>query len=75
MKTTRNKFKEYSDKELAESFVFPSYQTEEQRQDDSIVIQKLREESSKNRTEETTMMLQLLHLKYKIEDYIKKNYI
>ncbi len=73
MKTQEKSFDKYSAKELAESYVFPVERSENQSKDDSIAIQKLREDSARNRTADTKMVFQLLQLKYKIEDYIKRS--
>jgi transcriptional regulator with XRE-family HTH domain len=72
MKTKNTSFDKFSDKELAESFVFPSKRTDEQRQNDSIAIKKLRDESIHKGSDETKMIFQLLQLKYNMEDYIRK---
>ena len=72
MKSQGDNFKKYTDEELAESFIFPIDQTVEDKKATSIAIKKLREVSDKNKTVESKMIYQLLQLKYKIEDYIKK---
>jgi len=72
MKSQGNNLKYYTDEELAESFIFPYEQTEEDLKATSIAIKKLREDSDKTKTAESKMIYQLLQLKYKIEDYIKK---
>ena len=64
---------ELTAKELAESFVFPAERTSEEMKSDSEAIQKLRRDSSVNQNDEVALTLQLLQLKYRIEDYVQKN--
>lgn len=73
MKTYKRKVKTITDNELAESLVFPVSLTEKQRQADTLAIQKLREESAIKSSNETRLTLQLLQLKFKIEEYLKKS--
>lgn len=72
MKTEKSKINTLSDKELAESLVFPTRLTKKQRQADALAILKLREGVVDNKADETQLILQLLQLKFKIEDYLKK---
>ncbi len=72
MKTQKSSIKTFSDKELAESIVFPTKQTKKQRETDTQAIQKLREKALEKRSDEANLMFQLLQLKFRIEDYIQK---
>lgn len=72
MKAQKSKINTISDNELAESLVFPTRLTDKQRQADASAIQKLREASVEKRSDETQLILKLLQLKFKIEDYLNK---
>ncbi len=73
MKTVKNNFNTYTDKELVESFVLPSKQSDKQRLSDTKAIQKLREKVIEERSDETALIFQLLQLKFRMEDYLKSS--
>ncbi len=73
MKVLSKNAGELTAKELAESFIFPVSRTSEEIKADSEAIQKLRKESSENQKDDVSITLQLLQLKYRIEDYVQKN--
>lgn len=75
MKTVKNNFNTYTDKELVESFVLPSKQSDKQRLSDTKAIQKLREKVIEERSDETALIFQLLQLKFRMEDYLKAHHI
>lgn len=73
MKSQKNNLNTFSDKELAESFVLPSKQTDKQRLSDARAIQKLREKATESRSDENALIFQLLQLKFRMEDYLKSS--
>ncbi len=72
MKGLFKNVKDLTGKELAESFVFRVQRTLAEMKSDSLAIQRLRNESSKNQEEDVAVTLHLLQQKYSIEDYAKK---
>lgn len=64
--------KEYSDKELAEAFVFPDVLTGEEKTEADKEFVRLRMELLKNRTEEDRIFSELVRLGILIKDYIKE---
>ncbi|WP_439695371.1 hypothetical protein ACFGVS_20390 [Mucilaginibacter sp. AW1-7] len=80
MKTRNNKkheltdFSKFSNKELAESFVFPSKApaTEKERKEEKEFFQERRKKFA-NRTHQQQIYDKLLQLKFQLEDYISSN--
>lgn len=61
----------YSDEEIAESFVFPSTMTDEEKKQADEEFRKLRFESLKNMSEEQILRSQLFRVALLMEDYFK----
>ena len=64
--------KQYTDKELAEAFVFPPDMDEEEKKKADEEFWEFRRKQMLNRTSEEKILSSLLSIKYHIEDYAKE---
>ncbi|HMJ46675.1 MAG TPA: hypothetical protein VK498_05065 [Ferruginibacter sp.] len=79
MKSYKELVTKYSASELAESYVFPNDLNKDQREEALETFREFRKKDSSKRTKESKLLLQLLQLRFWMEDYIqetefKKNY-
>ncbi|HMG82895.1 MAG TPA: hypothetical protein VK559_07655 [Ferruginibacter sp.] len=72
MKSYKEIEKKYTPKEIAESFVFPHDLNKVQREQSLDNFRKWRKENEAKRTVEGKLKIQLLQLKFLMEDYIQQ---
>ena len=60
----------YTDKELAESFVFRNELTSTQKAESDVLLNEMRKEVQKSAAPKQVLLSRLLQLKYQIEDYL-----
>jgi plasmid maintenance system antidote protein VapI len=72
MKSYKEIEKKYTPKEIAESFVFPNDLNKVQREQSLNSFREWRKGNETNRTTESKLKIQLLQLKFLMEDYIKQ---
>jgi len=63
----------YTDKELAESFVFRNKITPTQKAESDMLLSEMRKEIQKSVTPKQQLLSRLLQLKYQIEDYLENS--
>src|SRR5579862_9559218 len=72
MKSYKDLAKEYSPKEIAESFFFPGESNKKQREESLETFRKFRREAESKRSPKDKLVSRLLQLRFLMEDYAKR---